>query len=140
MGHRHEGEILEQWRDWTGDPAAGARLMTHSGPFVRGIHLTLHATLSEPMGVAELRARYARAFAGRPFVNLLDRPPELTQAVGNNLAVMHATASDDGREVQVMIAIDNLIKGAGGQAVQAMNLALGLDEAAGLRFPGMYPC
>jgi N-acetyl-gamma-glutamylphosphate reductase len=48
-------------------------------------------------------------------------------------------ASPDGREVQVMVAIDNLVKGAGGQAIQAMNLALGLDETAGLRAGSLFP-
>ena len=140
MGHRHEGEILEQWRRWTGDPAAGARLMAHSGPFVRGIYATLHATLAEPADPGAIAARYADAFAGRPFVRLLDAPPELTHAVGTNLALLHVAQSGDGREVQVTLALDNLVKGAGGQAVQAMNLALGLDEAAGLRLAGMFPC
>jgi N-acetyl-gamma-glutamyl-phosphate reductase len=79
-------------------------------------------------------------FAGRPFVRVLDTPPELTHAVGSNLALLHAAASSDGREVQVMCVIDNLIKGAGGQALQAMNLALGLDERAGLSAPGPFPC
>lgn len=140
MGHRHEGEILEQWRRWSGDPNASARLMAHSGPFVRGIYATLHATLAEPVAREEIARRFAAAYAGRPFVRLLESPPELTHAVGGNLALIHATASADGREVQVMIALDNLIKGAGGQAVQAMNLALGLDETAGLRLAGMFPC
>jgi N-acetyl-gamma-glutamyl-phosphate/LysW-gamma-L-alpha-aminoadipyl-6-phosphate reductase len=140
MGHRHEGEILEQWRAWTGDTGAAARLLAHSGPFVRGIYATLHATLAAPMGRDAIARRFADAFAGRPFVKLTAQPPELTHAVGTNLALLHATASDDGLEVQVMVAIDNLIKGAGGQAVQAMNLALGLDETAGLRLAGMFPC
>jgi N-acetyl-gamma-glutamyl-phosphate reductase common form len=140
MGHRHEGEILEQWRGWTGDPSANARLLAHSGPFVRGIYCTLHATLADPMGREATAKRYADAFAGRPFVRLTGAPPELTHAVGTNLALLHATASDDGREVQVMVAVDNLIKGAGGQAVQAMNLALGLEETAGLKLGGMFPC
>jgi [amino group carrier protein]-6-phospho-L-2-aminoadipate/5-phospho-L-glutamate reductase len=140
MGHRHEGEILEQWRRWTGDAAAVARLMAHSGPFVRGIYATLHATLAEPAAPGAVAARYADAFAGRPFVRLLDAPPELTHAVGTNLALIHVAPSADGSEVQVSVAVDNLVKGAGGQAVQAMNLALGLDEAAGLRLAGMYPC
>ena len=48
MAHRHEGEILEQWRGWRQDPKAQARLMCHSGPFVRGIHATLHVHLAEP--------------------------------------------------------------------------------------------
>jgi len=139
MGHRHEGEILEQWRGWTGNPAATARLMAHSGPFVRGIYATLHATLAEPVSRDMIARRYAEAFAGRPFVKLTSQPPELTHAIGTNLALIHATASDDGLEVQVMVAVDNLIKGAGGQAVQAMNLALGLEETAGLKLAGMYP-
>lgn len=139
LGHRHEGEILEQWRTWTGNPAAAARLLTHSGPFVRGIYATLHATLGSPVSADAMAKRYADAYAARPFVKLTTAPPELTHAVGSNLALLHATASEDGREVQVMVAIDNLVKGAGGQAVQAMNLALGLDETAGLRLAGMFP-
>ncbi len=136
MGHRHEGEVLEQWRSWRNDPLARARLMTHSGPFVRGIHVTLHAHLAEPVTHHKAAAR----FAGRPFVRVTDTPPELTHVVGTNLAQIHAVASPDGREVQVMCVIDNLIKGAGGQAVQAMNLALGIDERAGLLAPGPFPC
>jgi N-acetyl-gamma-glutamyl-phosphate/LysW-gamma-L-alpha-aminoadipyl-6-phosphate reductase len=139
LGHRHEGEILEQWRRWTGDPGATARLLAHSGPFVRGIYTTLHATLAEPLDAAALGARYAQAYAGRPFVRLLGQPPELTHVVGTNLALLHAVGSPDGREIQVMLALDNLVKGAGGQAVQAMNLALGLEETLGLTQAGVYP-
>ncbi len=143
LGHRHEAEILERWRGWTGAPAARARLMTHSGPFVRGIHLTLHVDL-EPArasaGAVDVRARFREAYAGRPFVRLVDQPPELTHVLGTNYALVHAAQSADGREAQVMVVIDNLVKGAGGQAIQAMNLALGLPEAAGLRFGGLYPC
>ena len=65
---------------------------------------------------------------GRPFVRVLDHPPELTHAVGTNYALIHAGGSRDGSEVQVMIVIDNLVKGAGGQAIQAMNLALGFPR------------
>lgn len=146
MSHRHEGEILEQWRGWRGDAAAHARLVPHSGPFVRGIYATLYASLDTrdewAQQAAPLRiATHVRArFAGRPFVRVGDAPPELTHAVGTNLALLHAVASPDGREVQVECAIDNLIKGAGGQAIQAMNLALGLDERAGLLAPGPFPC
>lgn len=139
MGHRHEAEVLEQWRGWTGRADASARLLTHSGPFVRGIYATLHATLAQPADPAEIAAWYRDAYAGRPFVRVLDRPPELTHAVGSNLALIHAVASPDGREVQVMVALDNLIKGAGGQAVQAVNLALGLDERLGLPLAGLFP-
>ncbi|HEU4700407.1 MAG TPA: N-acetyl-gamma-glutamyl-phosphate reductase [Gemmatimonadales bacterium] len=135
LGHRHEGEVLEQWRRWTGDARAHMRLMTHAGPFVRGIHLTMHAT-----GEALDPSAWARAYAGRPFVRVLECPPELAHVVGTNDALVHAAATPDGRELQVTVAIDNLLKGAAGQAVQAMNLALGLPETAGLRLTGCYPC
>jgi LysW-gamma-L-alpha-aminoadipyl-6-phosphate/LysW-L-glutamyl-5-phosphate reductase len=139
LGHRHEAEVLQRWREWTGKPAARARLMTHSGPFVRGIHLTLHADLGEGGAAFPVAQRFREAYAGRPFVRLLEQPPELTHAVGTNYALIHAAQSSDGREAQVMVAVDNLVKGAGGQAIQAMNLALGLPEEAGLRFGGMFP-
>ena len=140
LNHRHEAEILQRWREWNGNPDARARLMTHSGPFVRGIHLTLHVDLGGHGAAVPLVQRYRDAFAGRPFVRLMEQPPELTHVVGTNYALMHVAQSADGRDAQVMVVIDNLVKGAGGQAIQAMNLALGLPEVAGLRFGGMFPC
>ena len=138
LGHRHEAEIGEQWRRWTGRPEALPRLMAHSGPFVRGIYVTVHARLTEPVGdrvVATARA----AFADHPFVRFSATPPELTHVVGSNDAVVHLATTAGGSEVAVMVAIDNLVKGAGGQAVQAMNLALGLPETAGLATIPAFP-
>jgi LysW-gamma-L-alpha-aminoadipyl-6-phosphate/LysW-L-glutamyl-5-phosphate reductase len=146
LSHRHEAEVLSSWREWVGRPDATARLMTHSGPFVRGIYLTLHTYLPEGVTIRDgapgtvAGGWYREAYAGRPFVRVLDAPPELTHAVGTNYALLHAVESEDGREVQVTVAIDNLVKGAGGQAIQAMNLALGIDERAGLGAAGIYPC
>lgn len=137
FGHRHEGEILEQWRSWRGDPQAMARMIPHSGPFVRGIHLTLHARLGEGLRAVTGLPRRAEH---SPFVRLLDTPPQLTHAVGSNLALLHLDQSPDGTEVVVTCVTDNLIKGAGGQGIQAMNLALGLEERTGLLAPGVFPC
>ncbi len=140
LGHRHDAEIVEQWRGWSGTAAkhrAEPRLIVHAGPFVRGIYLTMHARL-EPGGNPV--DWYAAAYADRPCVRLSARPPELTHVVGTNDALLHAAVSADGSELQVSVAIDNLVKGAAGQAIQSMNLALGLEETAGLRQAGMYPC
>ena len=139
FGHRHEGEVLEQWRQWTGRSDVPMRLMTHSGPFVRGIHLTLHASLAEPLPPAGAAGLVAAAFRDRPFVRPVAEPPQLTHAVGSNVAILHAAESDDGREVQVLLVLDNLIKGAGGQALQGMNLALGLPETTGLLAAPVFP-
>ena len=146
LGHRHEAEVLASWREWVGRPDAAVRLMTHAGPFVRGIYLTLHAFVPAGMAIrggepgAAVAGWFREAYEGRPFVRILDAPPELTHAVGTNYALIHAVESESGEEVQVTVALDNLVKGAGGQAIQAMNLALGLDERAGLTAAGMYPC
>jgi len=146
LGHRHEAEVLQSWREWVGRPDATARLMTHSGPFVRGIYLTLHAFVPKGMAIrggqpgATAAGWFREAYEGRPFVRVLDAPPELTHAVGTNYALIHAAEHESGEEIQVTVAIDNLVKGAGGQAIQAMNLALGIDERAGLTAAGIYPC
>lgn len=140
LSHRHEAEVLSSWRRWTGRADAAARLMTHSGPFVRGIHLTLHAYAPSRDARRAAHDAFLHAYAGRPFVRLMDQPPELTHVVGTNEAQVFATGTPDGGEIQVMVVIDNLVKGAGGQAIQAMNLALGLDETRGLKGGGIFPC
>jgi N-acetyl-gamma-glutamyl-phosphate reductase common form len=137
-GHRHEAEILDRLREWTGDPAAAAALLPHSAPLVRGIHLTLHARPADPL--PDPSALYRGAYASRPFLRVLPHPPELSAVTGTNYAHLHAAARREGEEVVTQVAIDNLVKGAAGQAVQAMNLSLGLSETVGLDFPGIYPC
>ena len=141
MGHRHEAEIAGCWREWTGNRNAGVRLMAHSGPFVRGIYLSTHVQLSAGQEAGkDMSAWYRTVYEGRPFVRVLNQPPELTHAVGTNYALIHVAQSADGRELQVSVAIDNLVKGASGQAIQAMNLALGLPEELGLHGGGIFPC
>jgi N-acetyl-gamma-glutamyl-phosphate reductase len=137
-GHRHEAELADRLQAWTGATVRGCSLLTHAAPLVRGIHATLHAGLSCPL--ADPQEHFRKAYAGRPFVRVLDAPPELAAVVGTNFAHLHAAPRDNGDTVTVTCAIDNLVKGAAGQAVQAMNLALGLPETAGLEFPGIWPC
>jgi N-acetyl-gamma-glutamyl-phosphate reductase len=103
---------------------------------VRGIHLTAHVRFTQPV---DALAAYRAAFAGRPFVRVGAEPPELTHAVGTNVALIGVVNGADGLEAEVLVALDNLVKGAGGQAVQAMNLALGLPETAGLQAAAHFP-
>jgi N-acetyl-gamma-glutamyl-phosphate reductase common form len=134
LAHRHEAEVLERWRQWGG--SGEPRLLTHSGPFVRGIHLTAHVRFTRPVDALEA---YRAAYAGRPFVRIGAAPPELTHVVGTNAALVGVVNGPDRLEAEVLVALDNLVKGAGGQAVQAMNLALGLPETAGLQGGGLFP-
>ena len=137
-GHRHEAELTEQLRGWTGHADERCTLVTQSAPLVRGIHACLHARPAAP--VPDPAALMRLAYEGRRFVKVLDRPPEVAAVAATNFAHLHAVARDGGREVIVLVVLDNLVKGAAGQAVQCANLALGLDEGAGLGFPGVYPC
>jgi N-acetyl-gamma-glutamyl-phosphate reductase common form len=137
-GHRHEAEIADELRRWLGAPDADCRLLTHSAPLVRGIHATLVARLTEP--VPDPLALLHETWAGSRFVVVRDANPQLAPVVGTNFAHTFAAPRAGGREVVVYTVIDNLVKGAAGQAIQCMNLALGLDEAAGLADPGIFPC
>ena len=137
-GHRHEAELEEKLATWCGTAAPSCSLLTHSAPIVRGIHATLRVRLDQPLeDPSEL---LQAAYADKPFVHVLDHPPELATVVGTNHAHLHAVARDGGREILVATVIDNLVKGAAGQAVQAMNLSRGFPETAGLEFAGMAPC
>ncbi len=137
-GHRHEAEVSEQVRRWSGEKNGYVRILTHSAPLVRGIHATLLATVKDPL--PDPAALYREAYGHRPFVSLLEGPPELSAVVGTNYAHLHVLSREDGRTVVADCAEDNLVKGAAGQAVQCMNLALGLPETLGLSFGGLYPC
>jgi N-acetyl-gamma-glutamyl-phosphate reductase common form len=136
LAHRHDAEVAERWALWTGSKDA-PRLAVHAGPFVRGIYLTVQARIGSPLeAVAGYRSFYARS----RFVRVVDAPPHLTHVLGSNRADLFVAADDRADAIQVSIAIDNLIKGAAGQAIQAVNLALGLDEGAGVSSMGSFPC
>jgi len=137
-GHRHEAEVGEQLERWSDGRVVGCNLMTHAAPLVRGIHVTALLSCTRP--VADPNAVVAGVYSDRPFVKVLDRPPAVAEVVGTNYAHLHAAARGNGREVAVTAVIDNLLKGAAGQAVQAMNLALSLDETLGLGQTGAFPC
>lgn len=135
LAHRHAPEITACAAAASGVTAHFA-FVPHSGPFARGIHATVQATLApEHVGIdaktllAKLRAFYAHS----PFVRVVDAPPRLKDVVTSNYAHLHATT--DGRTLVVMCVIDNLTKGAAGGAVQWMNRLLGLDETTGLTSP-----
>jgi N-acetyl-gamma-glutamyl-phosphate reductase len=102
----------------------------HSGPFARGIHLTAQAKLTKPMKTAEIIAALREFYVGQPFVRVLDEAPRVKDVATSNYA--HLSAAADGQTVAVMVAIDNLTKGAAGGAVQWMNRLCGYEQTAGL--------
>ncbi|HAM35450.1 MAG TPA: N-acetyl-gamma-glutamyl-phosphate reductase [Elusimicrobia bacterium] len=112
-------------------------LIPVSGPFARGIYAVCQIPRPRSWNEEKLRRLYAAAYKGSPFVRLLSQPPSLNAVLGSNHCDIHATVGDG--HIGVVAAIDNLVKGASGQAVQNLNVMLGFDEAAGLDFAGPYP-
>ena len=136
LTHQHLPEIAQQ----LGQAGAGdvpLAFVPHSAPMVRGIHITATLYPKKSFDGAAVRALYARHYGEERFVRLVDQPPDCAVVAGSNFADVYATA--DGRAVTVLVALDNLVKGMSGQAVQNMNLMLGLPEHDGLSFPGTRP-
>src|SRR5205814_2267899 len=109
----------------------------HSAPMVRGIFTTAYAFPERAVSQSELHEIYEQAYAQEYFVRLVDTPrvPVVTHS---NFYDLNATTDGEGTVI-VTGAIDNLVKGGAGQAVQNMNLAFGLPEQTGLTFPGTMP-
>lgn len=135
--HRHRPEISQ------GLASAGAdgievTFVPHLVPQVRGIIATCYLTLSDDLDDAALRSILDGCYAAEPFVHPMAKPPSTKLTSGSNHAFVFAARTAPRRAV-VIGAIDNLGKGAAGQAVQNMNVALGLPETAGLASVGVYP-
>jgi len=111
----------------------------HLVPMQRGILSTCSAPITSGAGVDDLIAALAKAYADEPFVEVVSEPPTTRWVVGSNRCVLsvHVDAHTD--RAIVISAIDNLLKGAAGQAVQCANLMLGLEETAGLATAGWMP-
>jgi N-acetyl-gamma-glutamyl-phosphate reductase len=142
LTHRHTPEMEQSVSRLAGVDRAGVRLLftPHLAPMSRGILATCYARpVGELPSTDELLDRYRERYASNPFVVVTDESPTTKATLGANTA--HLTVRSDPRTgwIVALCAIDNLVKGASGQAVQCANLALGLDETAGLPLTGVHP-
>lgn len=137
-GHRHLPEIEQGLTDIAGQRVQ-VTFVPHLLPIVRGIHSTLFARLRGD--TPDLQALYEDWYADEPFVDVLPPGvlPQTRTVKGANRCQISIAVPQDRETVVVMATIDNLVKGAAGQAVQNMNIMLGLDERAGLRQLGLLP-
>jgi N-acetyl-gamma-glutamyl-phosphate/LysW-gamma-L-alpha-aminoadipyl-6-phosphate reductase len=142
LEHQHVPEITATLAE-AGATGLELRFVPVSAPLSRGILATGFVELPEAWTQERLDALYRDAFAGEPFVRVpRKRLPEVAAVSGSNFAevgVVAGPASGGRRTVTVFGALDNLVKGGAGQAIQNMNLALGLDERASLADPGPWP-
>ncbi len=136
--HRHLPEICQGLTVVAGGPV-DLVFVPHLTPMIRGIHATLYATLIEPD--ADLQALFERRYASEPFVDVLPPKshPETRGVRGANQCRLAVHRPQQGKTVVVLSVIDNLVKGAAGQAVQNMNLMFGLPETTGLDGIALLP-
>ena len=127
--HQHLLEIGRNLRRLQPSFDGAIRFVPMRGPFARGIFASLYTRCTLP--AAEAEALYREYYAAAPFTQLSERPIDLKQVVNTNRALLHVERHDD--LLHITTAIDNLLKGASGQAVQNMNLRFGLDERCGLK-------
>lgn len=137
-GHRHLPEI-SQTLATVSQSDVQLTFVPHLVPMIRGIHATLYAPLSSP--VAELQACFEDRYADEPFVQVLPAGsyPETRQVRGANHCHIAVVQPDPAGPVVVLSVIDNLVKGAAGQAVHNMNLMLGLEDQTGLQQVALLP-
>ena len=138
-GHRHSPEMRQGLERVCGRPV-GLTFVPHLTPMIRGIHATLYARLLDPGAKINLQSVYERRYADEPFVDVMPAGshPETRSVRAQNtcrIAVHHP----GGDTIIVLAVIDNLVKGAAGQAVQNMNILFGLSETLGLEHPAVLP-
>jgi len=130
-GHRHQPEVAQELAALAGGPAPSMTFVPHLLPLDQGELVSCYVRTSRPVDGEELAELYAARYGDEPFVEVIDRPPGVREVRDTNLCRIHV-AVDRGGRVLVFAAIDNLWKGAAGQAVQNLNLMLGLEEGVGL--------
>lgn len=137
-GHRHLPEIKQGLAEAAGFPV-GLTFVPHLTPMIRGIHATLYGILKDPLD--NLQQIFEERYANEPFVDVMPAGslPETRSVKGANHCRIAVYRPQDDDTVVVLSVIDNLVKGAAGQAVQNMNVMFGFDETAGLEIVALLP-
>ncbi|NIO39003.1 MAG: N-acetyl-gamma-glutamyl-phosphate reductase [Burkholderiales bacterium] len=136
-GHRHHPEMVQGLSKAAGRPVSLV-FVPHLTPAIRGIHATLYASLTRDVDVQSL---FEERFRDEPFVDVMPggSHPDTRSVRGANTCRIAVHRPENGEVVVVLAIIDNLVKGASGQAVQNMNLMFGIDETTALDHPALMP-
>lgn len=138
--HRHTPEIEEQLSYGAGKPVI-LNFTPHLIPMNRGILITAYASLKKKVSYEEVKAIYDRYYANERFVRVLDKDvcPQTRWVEGSNFVDVNVKIDERTGRVIIMGAMDNMVKGAAGQAVQNMNLMFGVPEETGLKLVPVFP-
>jgi len=136
-GHRHLPEISQALRQLNGERIA-LTFVPHLAPMARGIHATVYAKLIKDVDIQDL---YEQRYKNEPFIDVMPSGshPETRSVRGSNTCRLAVHKLEAGNQLVLLSVIDNLVKGAAGQAVQNMNLMFGFDETTGLNAPALLP-
>lgn len=139
-GHRHLPEIEQGLQDIAGAPVQ-LTFVPHLLPIVRGIHSTLYAELTSDVTLEVIQQAFEARYVNEPFVDVmpLGSHPQTRSVKGSNVCRIALHKPQDRNTVVVLAIIDNLVKGASGQAVQCMNIMFDLPETAGLDIVALLP-
>lgn len=137
-GHRHMPEIAQELARLTGEEVR-VTFTPHVVPMTRGILATCYASLRDGVTAEVVQAAYAEDYAETPFVHVASQPPHTKWTLGSNSCYVHPLVDPTGTRLIAIGVIDNLVKGAAGQAIQCANLMYGLPEETGLPVEGVYP-
>jgi N-acetyl-gamma-glutamyl-phosphate reductase len=129
-GHRHFPEIAQELAEL--GSGAQVTFVPHLLPLDQGLLASCYVSLARELEAEELRSLYEERYAGEPFVEVVDHPPGVRDVRDTNLCRIHVALDKPAGRALVFAAIDNLWKGASGQAIQNLNLMLGLPETEGL--------
>ncbi len=140
-GHRHLPEIIQALAETpsAGRSAPRVTFIPHLMPMTRGILATCYGTLRAGVSADDIRAAYHAAYADEPFVRLTETPPHTKWSYGSNVCFVYPFIEPNSGRFIVISALDNLVKGAAGQAIQCANSMYGLPETLGLPVEGVYP-
>lgn len=136
--HRHQPEIAQELSAAAATPTR-VTFTPHLIPMTRGILATAYATLRPGVRADEVSEAYRAAYADEPFVHLTAQPPHTKWTTGANTCFVAPFPDERMGQLIAISSIDNLVKGAAGQAIQCANLMAGLEETAGLPREGVYP-
>jgi N-acetyl-gamma-glutamyl-phosphate reductase len=130
--HQHTPEIMQALGSSVSEPAFDFTFTPVIGPFTRGIYSVLNVSLDGEASSSAIDDLYRNFYAGAPFVRLRDTMTEVRHVALTNFCDIHIASGPENGRLVIVSAIDNLLKGAAGQAVQNMNIMLGLEETLGL--------
>lgn len=138
-GHRHLPEIIQELEGFKIGGSLRVTFVPHLVPMVRGILASCYARLKESISTREIQAIYTDFYSDNPFVRIVDTPPMTKHTLGSNDCIIHPVVDNRTGLLTIIGCIDNLVKGAAGQAVQNMNVMCGFSEEEGLGQLALYP-